>query len=103
MCNNAVCGYKFKWHVFEPIKNGRLGNVRSGKAQKPVMQVVMSHSPVLRRAHDYKSPYTQTVLLFIYSVSDEISNEVGVEVAEITKLCCHKKVTMQHKQINLLL
>ena len=48
------------------VKNGRLGNVRSSKAQKPVMQVVMSHSPVLRRAHDHKNPYTQTVLLFIY-------------------------------------
>ena len=39
--------------------------------------------PALRRAHDHKSTYTQTVLLFNFYFGDETSNEVTVEVPEI--------------------
>ena len=40
---------------FSNLAKNRLENVRSGKAQKPGKQVVVSRFPALRRAHDHKT------------------------------------------------
>ena len=79
MGNNTVRAQKFKWQVFEPgeeEKVGRCTQQQDSEAGKPISNASF---PALRRAHDHRSTYTQTVLF----VGDETSNEVAVEVPEV--------------------
>ena len=68
MRNNAVRAQKFKWEVFEPSEEEKVGRSQQqgSQAGKPSSNASF---PALRRAHDHKSTYTQTVLFYLFSKS----------------------------------
>ena len=68
MCNNAVRAQKFKWRVFEPGEEEKVGRCTQQQGSEAGEASSNASFPVLRRAHDHKSTYTpwQTVLLFIF-------------------------------------
>ena len=66
MCNNAVRAQKFKWQVFEPGKEEKVGRCTQQQGSEVGEASSNASFPALRRAHDHKSTYTQTVLLFIF-------------------------------------
>ena len=66
MCNNAVRAQTFKWQVFEPGEEEMVGRCTQQQGSEAGEASSNASFHALRRVHDHKSTYTQTVLLFIF-------------------------------------
>ena len=69
MRNTAVRAQKFKWQVFEPGEEEKVGRCTQQQGSEAGEASSNASFPALRRAHDHKSTYTQTVFINLFSRS----------------------------------